>query len=109
MKRIIILLAMPFFLALINWANADDSDLGYIEDAQIILNRMPIQNGTQGYLLATPCMKCQVKKFSFDSKTLFYVKGEPVSEKELGGRIDWRGMIMFSPKTPSVAHTVFLQ
>ncbi|WP_125887177.1 hypothetical protein [Pseudomonas luteola] len=109
MKRISLLLWMPFFLALINWANADDSDLGYIEDAQIILNRMPLQNGTLGFLLATPCIKCQVRRFSFDSKTLFYLKGEPVSEREFGGRIDWRGMIMFSPKTPSVAHTVFLQ
>ncbi|MCY1287500.1 hypothetical protein D9M70_364950 [compost metagenome] len=110
MKKLIrALLLASAFTSINGVAGTGDEPLGNIEDTQIIINRGAGNNGELGYLLALPCSSCESRRFSFDSSTQFYLEGLPVSERDLGGKVDWRGRITFSVKQPTLAVEVFLQ
>lgn len=109
MKRLLTLVF--YFCALIFHGAAyaeGDENSAHIEDTQMIINATPGTSGTSGVILALPCPECQSRRFSFDRNTKFYLNGAAIELKAVGQKIDWRGMISFSPRDPNHAIEVFL-
>ncbi|WP_160288314.1 hypothetical protein [Pseudomonas knackmussii] len=87
----------------------NEEKTGYIEDTQIIINASSGPNGEAGVILALPCAECPSRRFTYNRDTVFILAGAPVEFRELGGKIDWRGMIIFPIADPTRASKVFLR
>lgn len=87
----------------------DEENTGYIEDTQMIINASSGPNGEAGVILALPCAECPSRRFTYNRDTVFVLGGARVEFSELGGKIDWRGMIMFPIADPTRASKVFLR
>lgn len=109
MKRLLILVFHFYAFIFLGAAYAEGEESNaHLEDTQMIINATPGTSGTSGVILALPCPECQSRRFSFDRNTKFYLNGTSIQLKETGQKIDWRGMISFSPSHPEYALEVFL-
>lgn len=109
MKRLLILVFHFCTFIFLGAAYAEgEGNNAHLEDTQMIINVTPGTSGTSGVILALPCPECQSRRFSFDRNTRFYLNGAAIELKTVGQKIDWRGMINFSPRDPDHALEVFL-
>lgn len=92
------------------WADdTQEAPPKYVESAIIILNLTnKADEGTTGYLLATPCTGCEPLKMQVTSQTALYLQGKPSSFSELGMKIDWQGSVFYEPGTPPTVTELFL-
>ncbi|MGA4632640.1 hypothetical protein ACPA5B_02030 [Pseudomonas solani] len=88
---------------------AQEAPPKYVESAIIILNLTnKADEGTAGYLLATPCTGCEPLKMQVTSQTALYLQGKPANFSELGMKIDWQGSVFYEPGTPPTVTELFL-
>jgi hypothetical protein len=109
MRRSLIIISFACAIFFQGIAHSEDEErTGQIEDSQMIINAGSATNGASGVILALSCPECPSRRFTFDQSTSFFLGGAPVEFEDLGRKIDWRGMIMFSIANPSHASKVFL-